>query len=126
MESTVTTGTVAGAGSSPAMPGHRRSLRIETDAVLDLAGPHEVLLDHAIANINLDGVALDAPALEVIGERVDLTIHFPDFGARIETGGEVVWARAKPTPQMGIRFDPLPDEARGVLERYLYARGQTS
>lgn len=108
--------------ASPAAVRHRRSPRIVTNALLDLTAPREVLFDHRIVNINLDGLAIDAPVLEPVGAEVELTIHFPELEARVETAGEVVWAREAPCRQMGIRFIAMAPADRALLGRYLYLR----
>jgi hypothetical protein len=108
----------------PTTTRHRRSVRIRTDARLDLAADDEVLLDHRIVNINLDGLAIDAPVLQPVGTVVELSIHFPDLGESVETAGEVVWVREAPTRLMGIRFRDLLRAERALLARYLYASGQ--
>lgn len=100
----------------------RRSPRIETDARLDVLTAREVRLDHRVENINLDGVAIETTALEPVGTRVELTIHFPELDAAVETAGEVVWTREAPSPQMGLRFLDMSGPDRALLGRYLYLR----
>lgn len=99
----------------------RRSPRIQTDAVVDVAGK-DVLLFHRIRDISMGGICIECPTLEEVGTEVDLCINFPDLDEVIETKGVVVWAHEEPWRGMAIRFAELDEEQRSILRRYLGLR----
>ncbi len=99
----------------------RKSPRIQTDALVDLAASN-VLLFHRIRDISMGGICVDCPTLEEVGTEVDLCINFPDLDEVIETKGVVVWAHEEPRRGMAIRFVDLTEEQRSILRRYLGVR----
>ncbi len=99
----------------------RRSPRIQTNALVDVAGT-DVLLFHRIRDISMGGICIECPTLEEVGTEVDLCINFPDLDEVIETRGVVVWAHEEPWRGMAIRFAELSEEHRSILRRYLGLR----
>lgn len=100
----------------------RRSPRIRTDAMVDIAGT-DVLLYHRISDISLGGICLESRVAEPVGTDVELTINFPDMNAYIETSGTVVRVDKGDRPVMAIQFTGLSEDANKLLERYLDLRG---
>lgn len=99
----------------------RKSPRIQTNALVDVAGS-DVLLFHKVRDISMGGVCIECPTLEEVGTEVDLCINFPDLDEVIETRGVVVWAHEEPRRGMAIRFVDLNEEQRAILRRYLGLR----
>lgn len=99
---------------------HRRSPRVETDARVDFTSTKEILLDHRIVNIGLDGICLRVSAPEAVGQEVDLSLQFPGRDETFEARGEVMWAREAPELRVGIRFIDLSAAERAVLRRVVY------
>ena len=103
------------------MEERRKSVRIETNALIDLVGTG-VLMFHRIRDLSMGGVCIDTESLEPVGSEVDLVINFPDLDEVIETKGVVVWSHEEPSPGMAIRFETLKEEDKMVLRRYLGMR----
>jgi len=96
----------------------RRSPRIKTDALVDVAAT-DVLLFHKIVNISLGGILIECPTVEETGTEVDLCINFPDLDETVEARGVVVWSHEEPSRGMAIRFIELTLEQKAVMRRYL-------
>lgn len=103
------------------MEERRKSPRIETNALIDIAGT-EVLMFHRIRDISMGGVCIETESLEPVGSEVELVINFPDLDEVIETKGVVVWSHEEPRPGMAIKFVDLTEEDKMVLRRYLGVR----
>ena len=101
---------------------HRRFPRVPTEARVDYTSAHEILLDHRIVDIGLDGICLRVPALEPVGTVVDLCLQFPDTEDTIETRGEVMWASEEPQRRIGVRFLELTKQDRAVLRKVIYKK----
>jgi len=99
----------------------RKSPRIQTDALVDVAGK-DVLLFHRIRDISMGGLCIDSPTPEEVGTEVDLVVNFPDLDEVIETRGVVVWSHDEPRKGMAIKFLDLTEEQRSILRRYLGLR----
>ena len=101
----------------------RRQPRIETDALVDVAGT-DVLLYHHIHNLSLGGLCIQSPTTEPVGTRVSLSINFPDLHTTLDVEGEVVWANNEHPCDMGIKFVNLTGPDKQVLRSYLQLRQQ--
>jgi len=99
----------------------RRSSRIRTNALVDVAGT-DVLLFHEIVDISGGGICIQCPTVEEVGTEVDLCINFPDLDESIETRGVVVWSHEEPRKGMAIKFLDLTEKQRAILRRYLGMR----
>lgn len=104
------------------MSDNRKSIRILTDAVVDVASDREVLLFHKIRDLSEGGISLESPTLEPVGSLVDLSISFPGLRETLECTGEVVRLAETPVPYMGLRFLDLTDEQVTLLRNYLDRR----
>jgi hypothetical protein len=107
------------------MSDNRRSIRIRTDARVDVASDTEVLLFHKIRDLGEGGMSVEFPTLEPLGTLVDLSISLPGFDATLECTGEVVRASEEPVRHLGIRFRDLTAEQADLLRRYLASRNGT-
>jgi hypothetical protein len=104
------------------MSENRKSIRILTDAVVDVASGTEVVLFHKIRDLGEGGLSLEFPTLEPVGSLVDLSIALPALDGVLECSGEVVRAILAPMPVLGIRFTGLSDEQVALLRRFLATR----
>ena len=101
---------------------HRRSPRVPTDARVDYTSAREILLDHRVVDVGLDGICLRVPALEAVGQIVDLCLQFPGVEETIEAKGEVMWAQEEPQRRIGVRFVELTKKDRAVLRKVIYRK----
>ncbi len=106
------------------MSNNRRSIRITTDAVVDVAYEKEVVLFHKIRDISQGGICIEVSSLEPVGSLVDLSISFPGVDEGLECSGEVVRASEKPVRNVGIRFLDLTAEQKELLRVFLDSQGK--
>jgi len=104
------------------MSENRKSIRIQTDAVVDVAADDEVVLFHKIRDIGEGGISIEFPTLEPVGSLVDLSISLAGIDQTLECSGVVARAIAAPAPILGIRFTGLSAEQLALLRRFLATR----
>jgi hypothetical protein len=104
------------------MSENRKSIRILTDAVVDVASDTEVVLFHKIRDLGEGGISLEFPTLEPVGSLVDLSISLPTLDRVLECSGEVVRSILSPMPVLGIRFTGLSEPQVALLRRFLAIR----
>jgi Tfp pilus assembly protein PilZ len=94
----------------------RRYARYEVNAYADVTGS-EVLLYHPIRDISAGGMRIETGSREEIGNRLEVLICFPEQEQEVSLAGEVVWADATPSCEVGLSWRFPDEESRQLLAR---------
>lgn len=105
------------------MSENRRSIRIRTEALVDVTADAEVLLFHRIRDLGEGGLSIDFPTLEPLGTELDLSLSLPGTDETLELVGVVVRASETPVRHLGIRFQGVTPLQQEALRRYLAGAG---
>ena len=101
------------------MSENRRSIRIRTEALVDVTADEEVLLFHKIRDLSEGGLCIEFPTLEPVGTELDLSLSLPGTDETLELVGVVVRATEVPVRHLGVRFLDTTPLQREALRRYL-------
>lgn len=75
--------------------------------------------DCSIENLSLGGMCIRSGKVQEIGTPIQLTLRVPSYNLVLDFVGEIAWVNRAHPMDIGIRFAPLTEHQRAMLQQHL-------